>query len=184
MEVVALYMVRAFSGAGVPDAQRSVALAAASDQLPAVRREPAARHGAAVPREHLASGTGQAVSLPPGDQQLAGWSIKMGRNFSQRVARKVQSHAQRTQRCPWSIVSTAQHTHSSARVTCMHWPLSVFHIQAVKSSEPATSTAPRGCHCSQMMPSSGPSSVRRHAPVAASQIFTLPAGRLHLGGYC
>lgn len=59
----------------------------------------------------------------------------------------------------------------------MHWPLSVFHIQAVKSSEPATSTAPRGCHCSQTMPSSGPSSMRRQLPVAASQILTLPVGR-------
>jgi hypothetical protein len=62
VKVVALYMVRAFACTGVPNAKRRVALAAASDQLPAVRREPAARHRAAVPREHLPIETGQAVS--------------------------------------------------------------------------------------------------------------------------
>jgi hypothetical protein len=65
VEVVALYVVRALAGAGVPDAQGRVALAAARDQLPAVRREPAARHRAAVPREHLSWETGQDVSLQP-----------------------------------------------------------------------------------------------------------------------
>ena len=69
--------------------------------------------------------------------------------------------------------------------TCMHRAVSVFHIQQVKSSDPAASTAPRGCHCTQMMPSSGPSSVCRQAPVPASQILTWPVERqypLHFDG--
>lgn len=53
VERVALDGVDALAGAGVAHAQGGVASGAAGDQQLAVRREAAARHRAAVPREHL-----------------------------------------------------------------------------------------------------------------------------------
>lgn len=61
--------------------------------------------------------------------------------------------------------------------TCMMMPVSAFHIQAEKSSEPASSTLPLGCHCSQSMASPGPSRVPVRLPVLLSHIFTRPAAR-------
>ena len=43
--------------------------------------------------------------------------------------------------------------------TCMQVPSSAFHIQAVKSSLPASTTRPRGCQHSHSSPPPGPSSV-------------------------
>lgn len=39
----------------------------------------------------------------------------------------------------------------------MQVPASAFHIQAVKSAEPASTTCPLGCHASHSMLSPGPS---------------------------
>ena len=55
-----------------------------------------------------------------------------------------------------------------AQRACMHAPSDAFQSQAVKSSEPASSTAPRGCHCSQSTPPPGPSRLRFNAPLLAS----------------
>jgi len=52
--------------------------------------------------------------------------------------------------------------------TCMQAPSSAFHIHAVKSSLPASSTCPRGCQHSHSMPPPGPSRARARAPVATS----------------
>lgn len=57
----------------------------------------------------------------------------------------------------------------------MQAPVSAFHIQHEKSSEPATTTFPDGCHCSQFRPSSGPSSMCLQAAVEVTQMRTLPA---------
>ena len=59
--------------------------------------------------------------------------------------------------------------------TSMQAPVFAFHSQAVKSSEPTSSRSPLGCHCSHSMPSVGPSSTLKHAPLEASHILTTPA---------
>ena len=59
--------------------------------------------------------------------------------------------------------------------TVMHLAREAFHIQAVKSSLPATTKSPTGCHRSHSMPSVGPSSSCSFLPVLASMIITSPA---------
>ena len=58
----------------------------------------------------------------------------------------------------------------------MTLPSSSFHIHAVASSEPASSTAPRGCHATQLMPCVGPSSgAPMSVPALACHTRTVPS---------
>ena len=58
----------------------------------------------------------------------------------------------------------------------MTLPSGSFHIHAVASSEPASSTAPRGCHATQLMPCVGPSSgAPMSVPALACHTRTVPS---------
>ena len=52
--------------------------------------------------------------------------------------------------------------------TCMRLPSPAFHIHAVKSSEPARSTLPLGCHRTHSNPPPGPSEVQGRPRVTRS----------------
>lgn len=67
---------------------------------------------------------------------------------------------------PWSTLPPLART-------CMQSPLRASHIHTLKSSEPARTTSPLGCHVTQCTSSAGPSSVLRQAPSAADQTRTV-----------
>ena len=51
-----------------------------------------------------------------------------------------------------------------AGLACMQAPVDACHIHAVKSSQPASTTSPRGCQASHSTASPGPSRLWRHLP--------------------
>ena len=60
--------------------------------------------------------------------------------------------------------------------TCISAPSAAFHIHAVKSSDPASSTLPLGCHRTHSSPPPGPSSARGGAAGSATdQTSALPS---------
>lgn len=184
----------AFAGARVPHTQSCITSAAPSDDGAAVRGKCAARHRAAVPCKHLL----------PAATEYEKYRLNMTgelKNLQKRnsvtftacsLLRVGRGHHWPAHACGVCMCLTrASHQTTSTKSlqrdpallsagcgdarTCMQAAVSAFHIQVVKSSDPASRTPPRGCHCSHVTPSSGPSSVCSRAPVAASHTLTRPA---------
>lgn len=70
---------------------------------------------------------------------------------------------------PTGYASTTTHCnmtdkHKTTPHTCMQFPDCASHIHSVKSSLPASTTSPFGCHVTHSTPSPGPSSVWTQLP--------------------